>query len=142
MKTKILTFLTSLAVFFIPCQMVSASSVTFTNFSYTTRPYVESLQKITTKSKDDNEQRWYTTLTNSTGLGSTNSTARALLTSNTSSSSLELISPLVPIYSSTTSFNIGYYEPINAGTTCSLYLTGSGDNGNIYSGYLSGRYTS
>ena len=59
----------------------------------------EELHIINIKTKADNEQNWYTTLTSSSGLSS--SSARVLLTSNTSNNSLELRSALVPVYSST-----------------------------------------
>lgn len=140
MKRKVKTLIVALAVFMLPCQMVSAASVTFTNFSYTTTPYVETLTKVATKTKADNEQNWYTTLTSSSGLSS--SSARVLLTSNTSNNSLELRSALVPVYSSTKKIVAPYYTYTSKGTSCKLYITGDENNGVKYSVKISGRYTS
>lgn len=141
MKRKISILLAALAVI-LPCQMIPAASVTFTNFSYTTTPYTELLKQVASKTKADNEQNWYATLTGSNGLGSAGSTTRALLTSNTTNNSLELRSALVPINSSTTSIKQEYFTYTGKGSACKLYVTGDGNNGGTYSIKISGRYTS
>lgn len=140
MGRRVKLFLATLAVGILSIQAVSAASVTFTNFSYTTSPYAETLEQVASKSKADNEQNWYATLTSSSGLSS--SLDRALLTSNTSNSSLSLISALVPLYTSTTSIKEPYFVYTKSGTNCKLYITGDQNNGGTYTVKISGRYTS
>ncbi len=140
MRKKIKIFLAALALMVLPCQAASAASVSFTDFKFTTIPYAESLKEVAAKTKADNEQNWYATLTSSTGLAS--GTARALLTSNTSNNSLELRSALVPIFSNTTSIKEGYFVYTGKDSKCKLYITGDQNNGGRYSVTISGRYTS
>lgn len=140
MKRKIKTLLATLALIALPSQMVSAASVTFTNFSYTTTPYTEVLEQVAAKTKADNEQNWYATLTSSSGLS--DSIDRALLTSNTRNTSLELRSALVPIYKKTTGIKEPYFVYTGKDSNCKLYITGDQNNAGTYKVTISGRYTS
>lgn len=122
------------------CPKVSAASVTFSNFSYTSRANMEAWQPIVAKTKADNEQNWYATITGSTGLSST--VDRAMLTSSTSANSMEPRAGLVPLYTYTTRIIDSYFLYTGKGSNCKLYILGDQNNKVSYKVTVSGRYTS
>lgn len=138
MKRRLLLWIAIITIFLLPCQDVLAASVSFTNFSITTLPYVEWPQLVAQKTKADNEQNWYMTLTSSNNLG----TGRLLATSDIDDVSIELISALVPLSASQPSIVEPYYVYTGAGTLCGLYVTGDQNSAYSYHITISGRYTS
>ena len=138
---KLATFLAVAVLMTNPCKMASAASVSFSNFYYTSTPNCETWEKIVSKTKADDEQAWYATLTGSNGLSST--TDRAMFVSGRSSAnSIEPDSAPVPLYTSTKSIKCGYITYLKKGTKCWLYITGDENNKKAYRVSVSGRYTS
>ncbi len=138
---KLVTFLAAAVVMAVPCKITSAASVSFSNYSYTSTPNCETWSKIVSKTKADNEQTWYATLTASSGLSST--VDRAMFVSGrASANSIQPDSAPVPLYKSTTSVKCGYITYLKKGTKCWLYITGDENNKNSYKVSVSGRYTS
>lgn len=141
MTKKWIRLVTVLGIIALQCQVLFAGNISFTNFTFTTIPYGEALNEVARMNKEDNEQRWYVTLTGSSGLSST--TDRALVVSGTVDSVFDVEAALVPIRSTTTSFNAEYYTDcyLPKGTNCKLYATGNQNMGIRYTISLSGRYT-
>ena len=138
---KIATLVAVAALLVVPCKVTSAASVSFSNFSYTSTPNSESWSKIVSKTKADNEQAWYATLTGSNGLSST--AARAMFVSGRSSAnSIQPDSSPVPLYKSTKSVKCGYISYIKKGTKCWLNIMGDENSKKSFKVKVSGRYTS
>ena len=140
MKKKIKILMSMVAVFLLAGQIVSAASVSFTNFSYTTTPLDEAWQQVVAKTKADNEQNWYVTLTGSYGFDAIK--PRAYFTSNTENNYWEAISNSVPILYSTSSIVEEYFVYTPAGSDCKLFIHGDENNFYAYTVNVSGRYTS
>lgn len=141
MMKKWIRLVSVVGVIALQCQVLFAGNVGFTNFSFTTIPYGEALNEVANMDKEDNEQRWYVTLTGSSGLSST--ADRALVVSSRSSNVFEADAALVPIRSTTTSFSSSYYSEVylQKDTNCQLYATGNQNMGTAYTISISGRYT-
>ena len=141
MTKKWIRLVSVLGILALQCQILFAGNISFTNFTFTTIPYGEALNEVARMNKEDNEQRWYVTLTGSSGLSSTSE--RALVVSSRVGSVFEMDAALVPIRSTTTSFNAPYHPEcyLQQGTNCMLYATGNQNMGIEYTISLSGRYT-
>lgn len=141
---KLAAFLAAAMLLTVPCNMVSAASVSFSNFNYKTTPSAERWARIVSKTKADNEQNWYATITNSSGLSSdTKKPCRAMFVSGRSSSnSIQPDSSPRNLYSSTRFTKNKYSLYIKKGTRCWLYIAGNENNKKSYKVRVSGRYTS
>lgn len=141
MKLKKLVAVVAIAALaMLPCQSASAASVIFSNFSYTSTPNWEAWKKVTRKTKADNEQNWYVTLTDSAGLSTTK--CRAMFNSSTTNNSLHPRSAPVPLYKNTTRCVQSYYIYTPKGSDCKLYIHGDENAKVSYTVKVSGRYTS
>lgn len=140
-RKKLAIFLVVAVLLTVPCKIASAASVSFSNFWYTSTANCETWQKVVSKTKADNEQAWYATLTSATGLSDTEDRAM-FVSGRASANSLNLDSAPVPLYKSTKSIKNGYLKYLGKGTNCWLYITGDENNKKAYTVKISGRYTS
>lgn len=140
MKKRIRTLLAVLALTTLSGQAAMAASVSFQNFSYTTKAYDENWKQVTSKTKADNEQNWYVTITSSSGLSS--SKARVLLNSHYMNDPYNTVSAPVGLLSTTKSIKQSYHTTVNKGKNCKLYILGDENSGTAYTVKISGRYTS
>ena len=117
-----------------------ASSVSFANFTFTTIPYAEKWERVTSKVKVDNEQNWYLTLTQKSELDSKE--VRALAISNDVDPAMQGLNPY-PLKSTTTSSGaIKYQKQVTKNRTYSLYVSGNENVSKPHKIVISGRYTS
>lgn len=129
---------------------VSAASVKFGTFTWTTTSRDEALFAATQKRKADNEKNWYLTLTTSKGLSKrsgSNKNGRALAYSAINSN-LGAGGP-VPLFkdvnknNTTVTYPYSSYErSVKKGALGTLYLGGNSNNTKTYTITLAGRYTS
>ena len=96
---KIFAASTMAAMLMLPTYGAMASSVSFANFTFTTIPYAEKWERVTSKAKVDNEQNWYLTLTQKSELDSKE--VRALAISNDVDPAMQGLNPY-PLKSTTT----------------------------------------
>lgn len=118
---------------------VSASSVSFSGFRFTTTPNYTAGSVAATKAKSDNEQKYYYTITAQNGLGSGGSNRYVLAESLLGGSH---VSQPVKISTSSMSGSNTYYSYTSAGSVCSFYIYGDDLNSRAVSVTLSGRYSS
>lgn len=129
-----------LLILLLPGQVASAAAVSFSNFSYTTTPLNEAWQQVKAKTKADNEQNWYATITGSYGLDATK--YRAYLTSHTKNDAINAIAEPAGLKYSTKSIVKKYYTNTPAGSDCKLFIFGDENCKYSYTVKISGRYTS
>ena len=105
----------------------------------------EAYNWVVTKTKADNEQNWYLTITEQRGLGSTSQMNRAIAVSAKNKTDARGCGPL-GLYSNYVNQTQRNAYPSHVGygkdTVCNLYFSGNNNNGNQYTITLSGRYTS
>ena len=112
----------------------------FANFTFTTIPYAEKWERVTSKVKVDNEQNWYLTLTQKSELDSKE--VRALAISNDVDPAMQGLNPY-PLKSTTTSSGaIKYQKQVTKNRTYSLYVSGNENVSKPHKIVISGRYTS
>ena len=104
---KIFAASTMAAMLMLPTYGAMASSVSFANFTFTTIPYAEKWERVTSKAKVDNEQNWYLTLTQKSELDSKE--VRALAISNDVDPAMQGLNPY-PLKSTTTSSGAIKYQ--------------------------------
>lgn len=137
---KVLSMLAVMAMVALPPATAYASSVTFSEFSFTTTPNAEYWKVVTSRVKPDSEQNWYVTLTSKSGLSASN--CRAMVLSNDSTSDIGSYVPY-PLYSTTTSSGaIAYRKTVYSNKRYYLYISGNENNSSQYTIKISGRYTS
>ena len=88
---KIFAASTMAVMLMLPTYGAMASSVSFANFTFTTIPYAEKWERVTSKVKVDNEQNWYLTLTQKSELDSKE--VRALAISNDVDPAMQGLNP-------------------------------------------------
>lgn len=124
----------------LPTYVAMASSVSFTNFTFTTIPNAEEWKTATSKMKVDNEQNWYITLTQKSGLASKE--VRALAISNDVNPAMQGLNPY-PLKSTTASSGaIKYQKQASKNKTYYLYVSGNENVDQAHKIVISGRYTS
>ena len=137
---KIFAASTMAVMLMLPTYGAMASSVSFANFTFTTIPYAEKWERVTSKVKVDNEQNWYLTLTQKSELDSKE--LRALAISNDVDPAMHGLNPY-PLKSTTTSSGaIKYQKQVTKNRTYSLYVSGNENVSKPHKIVISGRYTS
>lgn len=145
-KKKVSAFLFLMAVLIAPATIKAvAASVSFNDFRFVTIPYSESYEYVVSKEKADNEQNWYLTITEQSGLGSTSQQNRAFAVSAKNDTEARGYMPL-GLYTNSVNQKLKYGYPsyfnYPKGTRCRLYFSGNNNSSGRYTITLSGRYTS
>lgn len=142
--TKFLSVMSLAVLMVLPSTGVFASSKTFTNFKYTTVPYIESWEVVTSRQKPDSEQNWYITLTAQNNLGTRKQQCRGQMMSSDSQKHFYGRVPLA-VYSNdinkTSKISYGPLKVVK-GKTYKLFFSGDENYSAKTTITLSGRYTS
>ncbi len=140
---RVKSFLAALAIAAMaisPMAGVQATSVPFSNYSFTTVANSESYRAVVSRTKPDAEQRWYLTMTKlSRTFSSTSETPIAVSAKNSTQAKES-----APLYlkSGSQSKAYGSDKGIGKGTRCTLYVSGNDNAKSSYSVTISGRYSS
>ena len=127
-----------------PATGVSASNKAFSNFKLTTTPNTEVWKTVVSKTKPDNEQNWYVTITSQKNLPSSSGQSRAQVLSSDTYKNFKGRIPL-PLFKDqlNQTKKIGYGPlKVKKGKTYKLYISGDENNTKKYTITISGRYTS